>query len=81
MKVILLQDVKGKGKKGGKAQAAGFEITEDMMKMLGGFTLLRLTSLMGTANVKLTKEDLLKMNAKLNKIKKPKAKKENKNKK
>ncbi len=55
---------------GGK-KAAGFDVTPDMMKMMGGFTLLRLTGLMGTAGVKLTKEDLLDLNAKLNKIKKP----------
>ena len=53
---------------GGKA--AGFEMNEGMMQMMGGFTVIRLTSLMGTAGVKLTKEDLLDLNAKLNKIKK-----------
>jgi len=56
---------------GGGKKAAGFDLTPDMMQMLGGFTLLRLTGLMGTAGVKLTKEDLLDLNAKLNKIKKP----------
>ncbi len=42
-----------------------------MMQMMGGFTVLRLTSLMGAANVKFSKEDLLGLNATLNKIKKP----------
>ncbi len=42
-----------------------------MMQMMGGFTVLRLTSLMGAANVKFSKEDLLGLNAMLNKIKKP----------
>ncbi len=51
---------------------AGFEFNESMMQMVGGFTVLRLTSLMGTAGVSLTKEELLDINAKLNKIKKPK---------
>ncbi len=60
----------GKGKEGMKAM--GFEITPDMMQMMGGFTLIRLTALMGTAGVNLTKEQLLDLNAKLNKIKKPK---------
>jgi len=60
--------------KGDKSKSAGFEITPDLMQMMGGFTLIRLTSLMGTAGVKLTKEDLLSLNAKLNKIKKPKKK-------
>ena len=42
-----------------------------MGQMLGGFTVLRLTSLMGMANVNFTKEELLAINAQLNKIKKP----------
>ena len=46
-----------------------------MGQMLGGFTVLRLTSLMGMANVNFTKEELLKINDQLNKIHKPKAKK------
>ena len=46
-----------------------------MGQMLGGFTVLRLTSLMGMANVNFTKEELLKINDQLNKIRKPKAKK------
>ncbi|MBQ7307097.1 MAG: glycoside hydrolase family 2 protein [Clostridia bacterium] len=44
------------------------------MKMLGGFTVLRMTSLMGMANVSFTKEELLKINKKLKKILKPKIK-------
>ena len=43
-----------------------------MGQMLGGFTVLRLTSLMGMANVNFTKEELLKINDQLNKIRKPK---------
>ena len=46
-----------------------------MGQMLGGFTVLRLTSLMSMANVNFTKEELLKINDQLNKIRKPKAKK------
>ena len=42
-----------------------------MMQMMGGFTVLRLTSLMGAANIKFSKEELLGLNAMLNKIKKP----------
>ena len=41
-----------------------------MMQMMGSFTVLRLTSLMGAANIKFSKEDLLGLNAQLNKIKK-----------
>ncbi len=58
----------------GGEKAAGFDVTPDMMQMMGGFTVLRLTSLMGAANVNMTKEQLLDLNAKLNKIKKPKNK-------
>ncbi len=43
-----------------------------VMKMIGGFTVLRMTSMMGMLNITLTKEELLKMNKQLNKIRKPK---------
>ena len=45
-----------------------------LMQMMGGFTVLRLTTMMSMMNVTFTKEELLKMNKKLNKIKKPKKK-------
>ena len=45
------------------------------MQMLGGFTVLRLSSMMGMANINFTKEELLKMNKQLNRIRKPKNKK------
>ena len=45
---------------------------EAIMQMLGGFTVLRLTGMIGMVNVSFTKEELLKMNKKLNRIKKPK---------
>lgn len=50
---------------------AGFTMHEDMLKMLGGFTVLRLTNLLGTAGLKLTKEDLLLLNKQCNQIAKP----------
>ena len=53
-------------------KASGFEMTESMMQMMGGFTVLRLTSMMGMMNVNFTKEELLKMNKQLNRIRKPK---------
>ncbi len=52
----------------------GFEMNEGMMKMLGGFTVLRMLNMLGMAadNVKkLTKEELLELNEQLNQIKKP----------
>ena len=52
-------------------KAAGFEVNAEMMSMMNGFTVLRLFTLMGgMMDVKFTKEDLLEINAKLNKIKK-----------
>ena len=60
-----------KKKNGGKASAAGFEMSENMMKMMNGFTLLRLVNMAsGMIGVEVTKEQLLDINAKLNKIKK-----------
>jgi len=60
-----------KGKDGGN-KVMGFELTADMMQMLGGFTVLRLTSMLSMANIQMTKEQLLDLNAQLNKIKAPK---------
>ena len=60
------------GKKGAKMEAMGFEINEGMMQMMGGFTVLRMTNLIGNMNIKFTKEELLKMNKQLNRIRKPK---------
>ena len=66
-----------KKKKGEKSEGmgfGGFEMNDSIMQMLGGFTVLRLTGMIGMVGVNLTKEDLLALNAKLNKIKKPKKK-------
>ncbi len=49
----------------------GVEVSPEMMQMMGGFTVIRMCSLMGAANVKVTKEQLLALNAQLNQIKKP----------
>ena len=62
--------------KDGKVEAMGFEVGPEMMSMMNGFTVLRLFTLMGgMMDVKFTKEELLAINAKLNKIRKPKPKK------
>ncbi len=61
---------KGQGNDG---KVMGFEMTPDMMTMMNGFTVLRLITMAGgMMNVKFTKEQLLDLNAQLNKIKKPK---------
>ncbi len=49
----------------------GMEVSPELMQMMGGFTVIRMCSLMGAANVKVTKEQLLALNAQLNQIKKP----------
>ena len=45
-----------------------------IMQMLGGFTVLRMTGMMGMVNVSFTKEELLRFNKQLNRIKAPKKK-------
>ena len=65
----------GGKKKGEKAKPMGFEVTPEMMSMMGGFTVLRLLTMAGgMMNAKFTKEDLLKLNKKLSRIKTPKKK-------
>ncbi len=44
------------------------EMVDKMMGMMGSFTVLRLTSLLGAANMEFTKEQLLGLNAMLNQI-------------
>ncbi|MBO5433255.1 MAG: glycoside hydrolase family 2 protein [Clostridia bacterium] len=55
----------------GNTQVDSEQMGGMMMQMMGSFTVLRLTSLMGAANIKFSKEQLLGINAQLNKIKKP----------
>ena len=59
-------------KGGGEKVMGGFEMNDTMMSMLGSFTVLRLSGMIGMMGINLTKEQLLDLNAKLNKIKKPK---------
>ncbi len=47
-------------------------VDSGVMNMISGFTVLRFTGMLGMRNISFTKEELLKMNAKLNKIRKPK---------
>ena len=62
--------------KKGEKKSGGFDVDlkggGGIMQMLGGFTVLRLSSMMGMMNISFTKEELLKLNRQLNKIKKPK---------
>jgi hypothetical protein len=69
-------DKNKKADKGGEKKSGGFDVDlkadGGLMEMMGGFTVLRLSSMMGMMNISFTKEELLKMNKQLNKIKKPK---------
>ena len=56
--------------KEGDTVMGGFEMNGAMMEMLGGFTLLRLTGMLGMMNINMTREQLLDLNARLNWIKK-----------
>ncbi len=77
LKLKKKMDANKKGK-GGEKKSGGFDVDlkggaeGGIMQMLGGFSVLRLSSMMGMMNVSFTKEELLKMNKQLNKIKKPK---------
>ena len=69
----LMGKMLGGKKKGEKAKPMGFEMTPELMSMMGGFTVLRLLTMAGgMMDAKFTKEDLLALNKKLNKIKAPK---------
>ena len=56
--------------KNGKTGGTGFELNSSLFEMIGSFTILRLSGMMGMANISITKEQLLDLNAQLNKIKK-----------
>ena len=76
LKLKKKMDANKKGKDDGEKKSGGFDVDLSagggLMEMMGGFTVLRLTSMMGMMNISFTKEELLKMNKKLNRIKKPK---------
>ena len=76
--VKLMSKMMGGKKKKGEApkKVMGFEMSSDMMAMMGGFTVLRLLTMAGgMMGAKFTKEDLLKIDKKLSRIKQPKQKK------
>ena len=66
--------VKTAGKKGEKkdgSMSIGPSTIGPMLQMVSGFSVLRLTNMVGMIGVRYTKEELLKMNRQLNRIKKP----------
>ena len=65
----LMGKMLGGKKKGEKAKPMGFEMTPELMSMMGGFTVLRLLTMAGgMMDAKFTKEDLLALNKKLSRI-------------
>ena len=69
-------DANKKPKADEEKKSGGFSIDlkgiKGMGQMLGGFTVLRLTSMIGMVNISFDKEELLAINRKLNRIKAPK---------
>ncbi len=49
---------------------AGFEMNEGMIQMMMGFTVIRMSGMLGMMNIEFTKSELLELNKNLNKIKK-----------
>ena len=69
----MLGGKKGEKEGGESGKIMGFDMTPDMMSMMNGFSVLRLITMAGgMMNMKFTKEQLLDLNAQLNKIKAPK---------
>ena len=73
---IIIKMKSGKKKKKSDKEEGGFSVDLSMgkglMAMMSSFTILRLSSMMGMANISFNKEELLKFNKQLNRIKKPK---------
>ena len=69
---LMKQMKKPKGEKGEGGHGGTFSLTPDMLQMVGSFTILRMSGMVGMVGVTLTEKDLLKLNAQLNKIKAPK---------
>ena len=67
---LMANAMKNHGDKSMMGDMGAEMLTGPMMQMMGGFTVLRLMNLMGAANLHFTKEDLLQLNAALNRIKK-----------
>jgi beta-galactosidase len=79
LKMKKMMNANKKEKEKGEKKSGGFDVElkadSGLMQMMGGFTVLRLSSMLGMANISFTKEELLKMNKQLNRIRKPKTKK------
>ena len=72
MMKLMKQMKKPKSKDGEGKQGGTFSLTPDMMQMIGSFTILRASGMVGMVGITLQEKDLLDLNAKLNKIRVPK---------
>ena len=76
LKLKKKMDANKKEKAKGEKKSGGFDVDlkadGGLMQMMGGFTVLRLSSMMGMMNISFTKEELLKLNKQLSRIRKPK---------
>ena len=73
----LMKQMKKNQSSDGENKGGGFNIdlkSDGIMNMVGSFTILRISSMGGMVGIEFTKEQLLDMNRKLNKIKLPKKK-------
>ena len=72
---LKIKNKMSQNKSSKEKKSGGFDVElkadGGLMQMMGGFTVLRLSSMIGMAGVNFTKEELLKMNKKLNRIRKP----------
>ena len=79
MTTSLMKQMKKNGKsENGESKGGAFDIdlkSDGIMQMVGSFTILRISSMGGMVGIEFTKEQLLDMNKKLNKIPLPKNKK------
>jgi beta-galactosidase len=66
----LITELMGQMKSKDSGATVNFEFNSGMLDMLSSFTVLRLAGMVGMANITITKEQLLDLNAQLNKIKK-----------
>ncbi len=70
-RLLMTVGKKQKQAKGSSKNKGAFQMTGSIMDMISFFSVLRFTSMMSLLNISFTKEELLKMNKTLNKIKKP----------
>ena len=66
----LMKQVKKPKNDKGEKKGGTFSLNADMMQMIGSFTILRASGMVGMVGITLTEKDLLDLNAQLNKIKK-----------